>query len=146
GNVRMRVPTLKPNARSQVLFFGSSAGFDGHLNSRFTTALSGGLAALVILAGYVLFEWVTLIHEHKGVPITPWNPGLGLVLAFMVLAGARFAVGLFVGVVIPEFAVLRSNLWWPVIIGIAAIIAVGYGLVAKLACGTLRLDAGVNRL
>src|SRR5262249_55956291 len=123
-----------------------AASLDRRANSRFTTALSGGFGALVILASYVLFEWVTLIHEYKGVPITPWNPGLGLVLAFMVLAGARYAVVLFVGVLIAEFAVLRSNLWWPVILGIAAIIAVGYGLVAELARDTLRLDAGLNRL
>jgi hypothetical protein len=31
------------------------------------------------LAGYVVLEWISFIHEYKSVPITPWNPGLGLV-------------------------------------------------------------------
>ena len=50
------------------------------------------------------------------------------------------------GAVIAEIAVLRSNLWWPIILGLAAIVAVGYGLVAQVARAYLRLDAGLNRL
>jgi signal transduction histidine kinase len=78
--------------------------------------------------------------------LTPWNPGLGLVFAFMLLRGARYAAVLFAGAVIAEIAVLRSNLAWSVIISIAAIIAAGYGLVARVARDKLRLDAGLNRL
>src|SRR5262245_5274410 len=96
--------------------------------------------------GYVLLEWLSFIHEYKGVPITPWNPGLGLILALMILFGARFAVVLFAGAVIAEVAVLRSDLPWAIILAIAAIIAVGYGLVAKLARDNLHLDVGLNRL
>jgi len=106
-----------------------------------TTLAIGGL-----IVAYVSLEWLSFIHEYKGVPITPWNPGLGLVLAFMVLFGAHYAVALFAGAVIAEIAVLRSDLPWFVIIGIAAIIAVGYGLVALLIRGSLHLDAGLNRL
>ena len=73
-------------------------------------------------------------------------PGLGLVFGFMVLCGARYAAVLFAGAVIAEIAVLRSNLWWPIILGLAAIIAAGYGLVAKVARSYLRLDVGLNRL
>lgn len=98
------------------------------------------------VGGYVLLEWLSFIHEYKGVPITPWNPGLGLILAFMILFGARFAVVLFAGAVIAEVAVLRSNLPWAVILGIAGIITIGYGLVARLARDNLHLDAGLNRL
>jgi two-component system, LuxR family, sensor kinase FixL len=106
-----------------------------------TTLAIGGL-----IVAYVSLEWLSFIHEYKGVPITPWNPGLGLVLAFMVLFGAHYAVALFAGAVIAEIAVLRSDLPWFVIVGIAAIIAVGYGLVAKIIRGSLHLDAGLNRL
>jgi two-component system, LuxR family, sensor kinase FixL len=106
-----------------------------------TTLAIGGL-----IVAYVSLEWPSFIHEYKGVPITPWNPGLGLVLAFMVLFGAHYAIALFAGAVIAEIAVLRSDLPWFVILGIAAIIAVGYGLVAKLIRGSLHLDAGLNRL
>jgi two-component system sensor kinase FixL len=109
-------------------------------------ALSNGLVTTGVIVAYVFLEWLSFIHEYKGVPITPWNPGLGLVLAFMVLSGMRYAVVLFVGAVIAEVAVLRSNLWWPVLLGIATIIATSYGLVAKVARGYLRLDAGLSRL
>jgi len=108
--------------------------------------VSSVLTTASLIAAYVLLEWVSFIHEYKGVPITPWNPGLGLVFGFIVLFGARFAAVLFAGAVIAEIAVLRSNLWWPIILGLAAIVAVGYGLVAQVARAYLRLDAGLNRL
>jgi two-component system, LuxR family, sensor kinase FixL len=114
--------------------------------SRLASAITSGLLMAGAVGGYVLLEWLSFIHEYKGVPITPWNPGLGLILAFMILFGARFAVVLFAGTVIAEVAVLRSNLPWAVILGIAGIITVGYGLVAKLARDNLHLDAGLNRL
>ena len=113
---------------------------------RLASALTSGLLMAGAVGGYVLLEWLSSIHEYKGVPITPWNPGLGLILAFMILFGARFAVVLFAGAVIAEVAVLRSSLPWAAILGIACIITVGYGLVAKLARDNLHLDAGLNRL
>ena len=113
---------------------------------RLASAITSGLLMAGAVGGYVLLEWLSFIHEYKGVPITPWNPGLGLILAFMILFGARFAVVLFAGAVIAEVAVLRSNLPWAVILGIAGIITIGYGLVARLARDNLHLDAGLNRL
>jgi signal transduction histidine kinase len=108
--------------------------------------ITSGLLLAGAIAGFVLLEWLSFIHEYKGVPITPWNPGIGLILAFMILFGARFAVVLFVGTVIAEVAVIGSNLPISVILGIAGIIALGYGLVAKLVRDNLHLDAGLNRL
>ena len=114
--------------------------------SQLGTAPASSLLAIGVIAAYVLLEWVSFIHEYKGVPITPWNPGLGLVFGFIVLFGARYAAVLFAGAVIAEIAVLRSNLWWPIILALTAIIAGGYGLVAQVARRHLRLDAGLNRL
>jgi len=108
--------------------------------------LASGALTTGIVAAYVVLEWASFIHEYKGVPITPWNPGLGLVFGFMILSGARYAVALFAGEIIAEIAVLRSNLAWPIILSIAAIIAGSYGLVATMARRTLQLDAGLNRL
>jgi two-component system sensor kinase FixL len=112
--------------------------------AQITTALAGGM--VTVTAAYVLLEWVSFIHEYKGVPITPWNPGLGLVFGFMVLSGMRYSAVLFAGALIAEIAVLRSNLWWPLIFSISAIIAMGYGLIANVVRGHLQLDAGLNRL
>jgi hypothetical protein len=39
------------------------------------------------LLACLLLEWVSFIHEHKGVPVTPWNPALALIFALMLLKG-----------------------------------------------------------
>jgi len=110
------------------------------------TAWRNAAAVALALAAYVLLEWLSFIHEHKGLPVTPWNPGLGLLFALMVLGGARYAAVLFAGAIVAEIAVLRSSLSWPVIVGVAAIIACGYGAVAAVARRYLQLDVGLNRL
>ena len=102
------------------------------------------LTGAAFLLAYVVLEWISFIHEYKGLPVTPWNPGLGVVFALMLYAGAHYGVVLFVGVLVAEIAVLRSNLPWPFIIGIATIIAIGYGAVAFFA--RRRFDVGLNRL
>jgi two-component system sensor kinase FixL len=104
------------------------------------------LLGAVFLAAYVLLEWVSFLHEYKGVPVTPWNPGLGAVFALMLFAGARYGIVLFVGVAIAEIAVLRSSLSWPVIIGIAGIVTVGYAAMTVIARRVLAFDAGLNHL
>jgi two-component system sensor kinase FixL len=104
------------------------------------------LLGAAFLAAYLLLEWLSFIHEYKGVPVTPWNPGLGAVFALMLFAGARYGVVLFVGVVIAEIAVLRSSLSWPIIIGIAGIIAIGYAGMTVIARRVLAFDAGLGSL
>ncbi len=84
------------------------------------------LAALFLCA-YVALERISFIHEYKGVPITPWNPGLGAVFALMMLGGPSYAAVLFVGVVIAETLILGTSLQWALIFGIARIVASVYG-------------------
>lgn len=104
-------------------------------------AVATGVAFLV---AFVALEWVSFIHEYKGLPVTPWNPGLGVVFALMLYAGARYGFVLFVGVLIAEIAVLRTDLPWLFIIGVATIIATGYSIVALFA--RRWLDVGLDRL
>src|SRR5262249_12732122 len=94
----------------------------------------------------MLLEWVSFIHEYKGVPVTPWNPGLGAVFALMLFAGWRYGAVLLVGVIIAEIAVLRSSLSWPIVLGIAAIIAAGYAATAAVMSRALALDVALGRL
>jgi signal transduction histidine kinase len=94
----------------------------------------------------VVLEWISFIHEYKSVPITPWNPGLGLVFALMVLGGPRYSAVLFAGVVIAEITVLRTDLEWPVIFGIATVFAGVYGATATVARKHLRLDVDLYHL
>ena len=135
---------VKGTGRLDSLLSRSSLAVQHTSMAQITTALAGGM--VTVTAAYVLLEWVSFIHEYKGVPITPWNPGLGLVFGFMVLSGMRYSAVLFAGALIAEIAVLRSNLWWPLIFSISAIIAMGYGLIANVVRGYLQLDAGLNRL
>jgi signal transduction histidine kinase len=106
--------------------------------------LHAATIAIAFLFAYVALEWVSFIHEYKGLPVTPWNPGLGVVFALMLYSGARYAVVLLAGVLVAEIAVLRTNLPWPFVIGVATVIAVGYGAVAFMV--RRRLDPGLDHL
>jgi hypothetical protein len=111
----MQQKTLKWSGRVDSLIPGSLVFAARTSMARFGTTLASGLVTAGVIAAYVLLEWVSFIHEYKGVPITPWNPGLALVFGCMMLSGARYSAALFVGAVIAEIAVLHSNLWWPII-------------------------------
>lgn len=104
------------------------------------------VTAFLFLALYVALEWLSFIHEYKGVPITPWNPGLGAVFALMIFAGPVYAAVLFVGVVIAETLVLKTNLQWPIIFGVAAIIASVYAGATMLARRGFRIDVSLVHL
>lgn len=104
------------------------------------------MAAVLFLTIYVALEWLSFIHEYKGVPITPWNPGLGAVFALMIFAGPVYGAVLFVGVIVSETLVLKTNLQWPVILGIAAIIAAVYAGATALARYRFRLDVSLIHL
>jgi two-component system, LuxR family, sensor kinase FixL len=106
--------------------------------------LHAAATGISFLIAYLALEWISFIHEYKGLPVTPWNPGLGVVFALMLYAGVRYGVVLFVGVLIAEIVVLRTNLPWPFIIGVAGIIAVGYSVVALVV--RRHLDVGLNHL
>lgn len=136
---------MKRVGHVQHLLSGTSP-IAGPFSARSGATLANAAVAMAVVAVYVALEWLSFIHEYKGVPITPWNPGLGLVFAFIILYGLRYAVALFLGVLIAEVAVLRTNLGWHTVFGIAVIIALGYGLVAGLARDVLRLDSKLSRL
>jgi hypothetical protein len=100
----------------------------------------------MFLTAYVALEWVSFIHEYKGVPVTPWNPGLGVVFALMVFVGSWGGFVLFTGVVTAEIFVLQSKLEWPIVIGVGAITSLSYAFVATVARRHLRLDVGLIHL
>lgn len=98
------------------------------------------MLSLGALALYVALEWLSFLHQHDGLPVTPWNPGLGLMLALIIARGAAYAGVLFVGVVLAEVLVLRSELPAHVIVAVGAIIALVYGGVAMGVRRHLKLD------
>ncbi len=98
------------------------------------------------LAAYVILAWVSFIHVHKGLPVTPWDPGLGVVFALMVFAGPQAGFILFAGIVISEVVVLRNEVEWPIVIGIGVITSASYASVAAFVRQFLRIDVGLFHL
>jgi two-component system, LuxR family, sensor kinase FixL len=99
--------------------------------------------AATCLAAYVLLAWISFIHVHKGLPVTPWDPGLGVVFALMAFSGPQAGVVLFGGVVIAEVLVLHNEVEWPIIFGVGAITSLSYAAVTMLARHKLRIDIGL---
>ena len=100
----------------------------------------------VLVVVFVLLEWLSSIHEFMSVPITPWNPGLGVVFAFILLRGPLYALVLFAGMIAAELIVVRTELQWPIIVAIAAIISLVYGSAAVVVRRALHIDAGLYHL
>jgi hypothetical protein len=107
---------------------------------------SGTAAGIFLLLAFVGFEWLSFMHEYKGVPVTPWNPGLGILFAAIMMNGAAYGLVLFAGIVIAETVVLRTDVVWPLIVMIAVVIAVSYTIAAFVARNYLRLDVRLDSL
>jgi two-component system, LuxR family, sensor kinase FixL len=127
NSARQAIPQHRPSVRSRHLVWQ-------------WTAITGFVIA------YLVLEWISFIHEYKGLPLTPWNPGLGLAFACLILIGARYGIALFAGIIVAEIVVLQSNLEWAVIVAIAAIIASGYTFIATVIRKQFRLDVGLTHL
>jgi hypothetical protein len=127
NSARQAIPQHRPSVRSRHLVWQ-------------WTAITGFVIA------YLVLEWISFIHEYKGLPLTPWNPGLGLAFACLILIGARYGIALFAGIIVAEIVVLQSNLEWAVIVAIAAIIASGYTFIATVIREQFRLDVGLTHL
>jgi two-component system, LuxR family, sensor kinase FixL len=118
----------------------------GFRNGFASTHLSKALIAVALLLTYMGLEWVSLIHEHKGVPVTPWNPGLGVAFAVLVLRGPIYGLLLFVGVLIAEFFVLHTDLTALIIVAMAAVISASFSAAAVVARRHLQLDVGLSHV
>jgi signal transduction histidine kinase len=116
------------------------------LAERAAAGLPNALTAGALLSAYVGLEWLSFIHEHKGLPVTPWNPGLGVAFAMLVLRGAAYGVVLFTGVVIAEIFVLRTELAWPIIVAMAAFVSVSFSAAAAVARRALRFDVMLSQV
>jgi two-component system sensor kinase FixL len=126
--------------------FRSSTDIGGTFLPRLSDLASKGAVAGLFLTAYVILDWISFIHEYKGLPVTPWNPGLGVVFALMVVVGSWGGFVLFAGVVVAEAFVLQSKLEWPIVIGVGAITSLSYSFVAVLARRRLRIDVGLIHL
>ena len=107
----------------------------------------GGLWSNILLIGaYLALEWVSEIHEYKGLPVTAWNPGLGLVFAVMMHLPAAGGTILFIGMVLAEILVVHSVLDLSVVTVLAAISATSYAGFAVIIRRYVRFDFAIDRL
>jgi hypothetical protein len=79
---------VKPISSEERAFRGSPRIGGAFLLTRASLLAANAAVASIFLATYVALEWVSFIHEYKGLPVTPWNPGLGVVFALMVFFGS----------------------------------------------------------
>jgi len=101
---------------------------------------------IALLLGYLALEWVSFIHEHKGVPVTPWNPALGLLFAVMLMKGVAYGLVLFAGVIIAEIFILRTELAWIIVLAMAALLASSFAAAAAAARRYLHFDHGLKHV
>lgn len=97
------------------------------------------LLTLSLLAAYVGLEWLSFLHEHNDLPVTPWNPGLGVIFAMIILRGPQMGLVLFTGVFLAQVLVVRSELPWSVLLAMSAVVAASYTAVAVVAGSRLHL-------
>ncbi|MGD9802623.1 MAG: ATP-binding protein [Hyphomicrobiaceae bacterium] len=100
--------------------------------------LSGAFLPLALIVLYLGLEWLSFLHEHAGLPVTPWNPALGMMFAMLILRGASYGLVLFASVALAELLVLHSWIGWPVLFAVAGIVAGSYTGVASFARKLLR--------
>lgn len=110
---------------------------------------NGRLSALVefaaLVAIYVSLEWVSDIQEFRGLPVTAWNPGLGVLFAGMVRGRLTAVAALFVGALVSESILVGAGETWRSAFLVAVIGASGYGGLAAIA-RALRLDPDLERV
>ena len=67
---------------------------------------SAQFLALTLL--YILLEWISSLHEFKGLPFAAWDPGLGLLFCALILRPAVGAPALFAGIICAEVLFLPT--------------------------------------
>jgi signal transduction histidine kinase len=108
--------------------------------------LRGAIGLIALLIAYLALEWASFIHEHKGIPVTPWNPALGLVFAVMLLKGVGYGLVLFAGVVIAEVFLVRTQLPWAIVLAMAALLASSFAAAAAATRRYFHFDHGLNHV
>ncbi|MFN0318293.1 MAG: ATP-binding protein [Burkholderiales bacterium] len=101
----------------------------------------GVLFATVYVAVYVLLDWISYIHPVMRFAITAWNPPPGVSLAFLLLFGLRFTPALFVSALLADLIVRSGHESLSESLFLAAILAVGYSMLAFVFLRWLKLDA-----
>lgn len=95
-------------------------------------------AALLLVLGYVAFDWVSHVHPLHGVNVTPWSPAPALGLLFLMRYGGAAVAPLALATVLADVAVRELRLPLALNAGLALQLALGYWAMA----GVLRRYLG----
>lgn len=91
----------------------------------------GRTGALILI--YLALEWVSNLHEMGGLPVTAWNPGLGLLFAAIIHHPVAGTIALASGVALARTLVLESMLSPATTVLFGLLSALSYLLPALLA-------------
>jgi two-component system sensor kinase FixL len=98
------------------------------------------LFSAAFIAGYVGLDWLSYIHPMEGFNITPWNPQPGLAIALMIRGGFRWVPLVYVALLASEWLSRGNATPTLAVLGIAAVLCAGYGLIAHMLRGPLRIN------
>ncbi len=101
---------------------------------------------VLLVCAFLGLEWLSEVHEHNGLPVTAWNPGLGLIFAAMLHRPMQGAMILFAGMILAEILVVHSILDVTMVTMLAATSAVCFATFAHVARGRRGLASSITRL
>ncbi len=103
-------------------------------------------ADIAFLAAYMAIDWLFVIHDVGTAGITPWNPSMGLALAWLILRGPGRAAALAGAMLLMDF-VVRPLPGDPFArIASAVVISGAYAAIASVLARPLALDSRLERL
>ena len=107
---------------------------------------NNALTVISLAAFYVALEWISSIHEYKGLLFTAWDPGLGVLFGVMVLHPVVGSLALFLGTIVAETLFLEKWLDIPRLVIIAAVIPATHASILKFCRSKAYLDTAFGRL
>jgi signal transduction histidine kinase len=99
--------------------------------------LIGRRLALVLLfvIAYLVLDGISYIHPLQTLAITPWNPQPAAAIALLLLCGPQWLGAVFVATLAAEIVVRGAAIPWPQSMLVAAVLALGYGAIARALAG-----------
>lgn len=107
-------------------------------------ALLGRAAAVIV--GYLALEWLSYLHDYKSIPVTPWNPGLGVVFGLVAVGGGLYAILLGIGVFLTDTLVLKTGTGLELSAAVALVTTAGYGLAGHVLRKRMPVNLALPRL
>lgn len=83
--------------------------------------LPGRSDIIVLTLAFVALEWISEIHEHKGLHVTAWSPGIGLLFGVMFRNLTSGSIAMLASIMLAETIFIDRAPGWPMI-GVVAVV------------------------